>query len=221
MNDQPGPWDPPTEPTPSAPTPSAPNTPGMPPQPGAAPNPPEWAPPGAPHEPPTAPVPPIGPPPADPPPLGGSTAGWGPPPVGTTGPAVATAPGPAPGEPSPSSGNRAGLLVGLIVLAVLVLGGVLAAVLVLSGGGTEIGLDIERCEIAADGSLTASGTVTNPDDGTVDVPVEVTFVEVDGGATVDEDRLELSVPGGAAERWSASGTAGDDVQQVNCEVTAG
>jgi hypothetical protein len=109
----------------------------------------------------------------------------------------------------------------LVVLAILVVGGILAAVLFVGGGDTEIALDIERCEIAADGALTASGTVTNPDGDTVDVPVEVTFVDVDGGATVDTDRIELTVPGDAAERWSASGSAGDDVQQVNCEVTAG
>ncbi len=133
---------------------------------------------------------------------------------------MATAPGPAP-EEAPSGGNRVGLVAGLIVLATLVIGGVLAAVLVLGGDRAELALDIERCEIAADGTLSASGTVTNPDGDAIDVPVEVTFVDVDGGATVDTDRTELSVPGDAAERWTASGTAGDDVQQVNCEVTAG
>lgn len=171
---------------------------------------------------PTEPTPPVTGPPVPPgavpgqpswaPPTPGAPPGWGPPAAPPTGAAL-------PDEPEAST-SRTGLVIGLVVLVALVVGGVVGAVLVL-GGSVEIALDIERCEIAADGTLSASGTITNPDSGSVDVEVDVTFTDVNGGTTVDTDRVELSVPGDAAERWSASGMASDAVDQVNCRVNAG
>jgi hypothetical protein len=86
-------------------------------------------------------------------------------------------------------------------------------------GDSELELSVDTCEIAADGSLGATGTIANRA-GATDVTLEVRFLDADDGSSVDSDRVVVSLPGDAAERWRATGTAPDAVQQVTCEVTA-
>lgn len=163
-------------------------------------------------------APPPGAPPGSPgaAPFGSSpfeAAPYGAPPPG----AVATAGGPS---SEPPKRQRTGLVVGLVVLALLV-AGVVAAVLVLRGGDPDLELAIDTCDIAADGTMSrrrgrsATTAVTR-----ADVTIEVAFSDTDSGNTIETDRTSVSVPGGASERWSASGTAGDDVQRITCDVTA-
>lgn len=162
-------------------------------------------------------APPPGAPPGSPgaAPFGSSpfeAAPYGAPPPG----AVATAGGPS---SEPPKRQRTGLVVGLVVLALLV-AGVVAAVLVLRGGDPDLELSIDTCDIAADGTMSASGTIRNHGGDRADVTIEVAFSDTDSGNTIETDRTSVSVPGGASERWSASGTAGDDVQRITCDVTA-
>lgn len=117
-------------------------------------------------------------------------------------------------EPTKKKG-RTGLVIGLIVILVLVAGGIAVAVLALAGGGSDYTLTVDRCDIAADGSLSAAGTVTGDDD---DVDLQVDFTEVGSGDIVDSATSKVVLSGGSGS-WTASGTAGDSVNQVSCEAT--
>ena len=174
--------------------------------------------------------PPQGPPPAPPtavqptaPPVGGQ--GWGPPQQAYGQPAVGAPPygqmatGPAPTAEEPKK-RRTGLVVGLALLTLVVIGGIVAAAVLLGGGDSDLELAIDSCAIAADGSMSATGTVRNDGGDRADVTVEVVFSDTDSGNTIETDRSSISVPGNASERWSASGSAGDEVQRITCDVTA-
>jgi hypothetical protein len=101
------------------------------------------------------------------------------------------------------------VVVGVVVLLALVAGG---AVLLL-GSGSSPTVAIDRCEIAADGTLTASGTLEG---GDRDTEVEVVFRDVATDAVVDDE--DTDVPGGEGS-WRATGRAGPDVRRVTCVAT--
>ena len=122
-------------------------------------------------------------------------------------------------EPPPAAPRRTGLIVALLVVALLVIGGIVGVVLVVGRGAPELELTIDTCEIAADGTLSATGSVRAGGDA-ADVDVDVTFSDVATDATVDDDSTQVAVPADAAGRWTAAGTAGDTVQQVTCDATA-
>lgn len=221
-----------------APTQSQPTVP-VPPVPAAAPpvppptyqppvQPPAYQPPaGYPAGPPTSPPGPG----AGAPPLGSAPPGvaYGSPPYGSApyGGAQYGAP-PAPGfgtepvEPAPPSGSKKAIAIILIAAVVLLgLGGIaLIGLATFSSGSLEVG--IEQCEIASDGSLSAAGTVTGVSNGNgVDITVE--FIDVDTGDVVDTGTtgVDVSFAGiGPGDLWEVSGRAGDDVQQVRCDVEA-
>jgi hypothetical protein len=172
------------------------------PQPPAPTGPPAWAPPTG---------PPAGPPTA--PPMAGGDTGW-PPPAPPASPGVPVPP--APGA-STGKGRTAAIVVGILVVVALV--GAAGAFVVFGSRSSELELAIDACELAADGSLRATGTIANRA-GATEVRVEVRFLDIDGGDEVDADRVRIELPGDAAERWRASGTAPEDVDQVTCEVTA-
>lgn len=109
-------------------------------------------------------------------------------------------------------------MIALLVVAALVVGGIVTAAVVMGAGSTELTLRIDTCEIAADGTLTATGTINSS--AATDVDVEVTFTDLAGGDVVDTGQQTLTVPEDAAQRWQVTGTAGDDVQRVTCDVTA-
>lgn len=232
MNDeQPGPHEAPTAPVPPAVPPTPPPAPpsqtgpidwtprtpdggAVPPPPPPPPaQPPQWAPPNDPT--PTAVQPTVPPYPAGPPtgpPLAPPDA-WnqppGAPPLGT------------PVEPTtPPTSKKTGLIIGVLVVLALIIGGIVAAAVVLMDSDPQLTLDIEVCEIAADGTMTASGSVENTSGSTADVDIDVVFRNDATSSTVDTDTVELNVPGDSGERWSLSGTAGDDVQRISCDVTA-
>ncbi len=154
-----------------------------------------------PSGPPTAPVPPVG--------------GWtvpAPEPTGFIQPGT-----PEPGGPARRS--RVWVVVAVIVALALVIGGAAGAFVMLTGFG-RLDVSIDTCEIAADGALTATGTVDGPS-GTA-ARVIVDFVDTRSGEVVDSDSTTLDLgtaPG--ADPWRLDGQAGDDVDQVTCEVTAG
>lgn len=165
-------------------------------------------------------------PPADPttqygaPPVGGYPQG--PPPGAFPPPAPADWSTPAAGDPaSPTAPkkNRTALIIGLIVVFALIIGGVAAAIVMMSDSGPDVELSIDTCEIAADGTMTATGSVENLTGDASDVDVEVAFRDVAGSSVVGNDSVEVQVPGNSAERWSAEGVAGDEVQQITCDVT--
>jgi hypothetical protein len=172
------------------------------------------------------PVPPAAPPaPPAPPgaPQGPPTWGqptYGVPQYGTPQPGAplgyAAPPAPAPVQPKKS---RAGLIIGLVVLAALVIGGIVGVALFALGGSGELELTLDTCEIAADGTLTASGVVVGPNGTGVQIDVE--FVDTETGARVDDAATSVDLSfGSSGNPWTVTGTAGDEVQQVTCNATA-
>lgn len=166
---------------------------------------------------PTAPAPPTwGSPPAAPP---TAPPTWGTPPAAP--PSYGTPPETAFGTqpPAPAKKSKAGLIVALLVLAFLVLAGLALAAFALLGS-SDLELTIDRCEIAADGTLTASGTVEGPNGTGVNIDVE--FVDIATDQVVDSDRItiDLGTATSGGDPWEVRGTAGDEVRQVACDVTA-
>jgi hypothetical protein len=160
-------------------------------------------------------------PPTAPPTAPGAPAGWGPPPGSP--PPYGAAPYASPygtpaEEPAPAKKSKAGLIVALLVVALLVVGGIVAALVVMSGSSGELELTVDTCEIAADGSLSATGTVSSS--SATDVEIDLEFTDSATGQVVDDDSVDIAVPEGAAQRWSASGSAGDQVQRVTCTADA-
>jgi hypothetical protein len=167
--------------------------------------------------------PPYTPPPSSPPAWPSPDAGE---PTATQPPVAPPAPGqawgapqygaPAPPPPAPAKKGRAGLIIGLLVVALLVIGGIVGVALVMGGSSGDLALVIDSCEISADGRLSATGTVDGPD-GT-GVRVEVEFVDSATGELADTAGTSVDV--GSGNSWTVTGSAGAEVQQVTCNVTA-
>jgi len=179
--------------------------------------PPAWppgaGPPTAAHVPPVPPVMPTAPPVQQAPPVPQFPTqqfpGQQPPPGGWY------APEPAAAEPAPKS-SRAGSWITAVVIALVAAVGAFFAVQALLGGDGEVTGAVDECNISADGSLTASGWVQSED--ALDGTVEITFEDADGGGEVDRDTVEVSAAAGERAQWTASGSAGADVQGVTCLV---
>ena len=116
--------------------------------------------------------------------------------------------------------KRTGLIVAMVIAGLLVVGGIAGVALLTLGGSSGLELTIDTCEIAADGTLSASGTVGGPS-GT-GVEVQVSFVDLATGSEVDSDTVgvDLGTTASGGDPWQVSGTAGDQVRQVTCDVTA-
>ena len=106
-----------------------------------------------------------------------------------------------------------------IALAVLV-------ILALIGGGIAVAVarsnddftaTINRCSIAADGSLTAKGTV-HTSSGSGSVQVSVQFDDAATRKHVDRSVVGAQLNSNGRGIWTASGSAGDEVQRVTCVV---
>ena len=89
---------------------------------------------------------------------------------------------------------------------------------VLGGDEGEVTLNDDDCEIAADGTLSASGTYKSDSD--VDGSLDVRFDDQDGN---EVDSASVDIKGDADEEipWTATGSAGDDVTKVTCTVSKG
>ncbi|MGI9576699.1 MAG: hypothetical protein ACR2OH_00700, partial [Microthrixaceae bacterium] len=110
-----------------------------------------------------------------------------------------------------------------IIIAVVI--ALLAAVAVflfvsgtLGGGDGDVTIADGSCDIAADGTLSVSGTYTSGSE--VDTSLDVRFDDQDGN---EADKTSVDVKGDADEdiAWSASGQASDDVTKVSCTVSQG
>jgi hypothetical protein len=123
-----------------------------------------------------------------------------------------------PAVPPPST-RKLPLVLAIIVLVFVVLGGIaLGAYFALRSTG-ELDLTVDRCEIAADGTLTAAGTVGGPSGTGVSIDVE--FVDIATDEVVDRGSVGVDLgtaPG--SDPWTVEGNAGDEVRQVDCRVTA-
>jgi hypothetical protein len=105
------------------------------------------------------------------------------------------------------------------VVALLVIGGIVAAVLVLSADDVDVDLAIDTCEIEADGTMSATGAVINDGGQEETVTVEVVFSDSATQDEISSQRARVTAASGSSGRWSASGNAGDSVQRVTCEAT--
>ena len=84
-------------------------------------------------------------------------------------------------------------------------------------GGDDAEITITGCDIAADGTLTATGTLESASE--VDGSLDVRFDNAEDGSEVDSTSTDVSGAADESIEWSASGAAGDDVARVTC--TAG
>ncbi|UDY38113.1 hypothetical protein [Dermatobacter hominis] len=127
-------------------------------------------------------------------------------------------PGAAP-EPTPAKKGKAGLIVGLLVVLLLVVGGVVAFLVANRDSGSDLTATIDTCTIDADGTLTAAGTLRNEGGSESSVKMTVEFRNSDGDAVVDKGTTDVQAPGDGSTDWDVSGSAPDDVQRVTCVVT--
>ena len=169
------------------------------------------------------PVPPVAPPgyPQAPPAAPGAypaQPAYGQPPQGppTYGAPVAAAPD---AEPKKKR-SKAGLIIGILVVLVLLVGGAIAAVTLLGGdSGSDLVATVDRCVIDADGTLTAAGGLKNGGGDQAKARMTVEFNDTSGGDRVDRSFVDVTVKGDGSEKWEATGNAGDDVQKVTCVVS--
>ncbi len=76
---------------------------------------------------------------------------------------------------------------------------------------------MDSCVIEADGTMTASGTVTNDNDDQVTARVTVVFEDAETKDMVDRSFVDdLKVDGKDTADWEATGSAGDEVQRITC-----
>ena len=236
-DDQPtGPGPEPGDPSATPPPPAA-----TPPSPPAAP-PPVWNPPGGPDEPPTVtsnptvavpPVPPPGYPPAPPttpgyaPSPGAVQPNYGQPNYGQPNygqppqapPAYGVPVGVVAAPPAPKK-KRTGLVLGILALVLLaVIAGIGAFVVVGGNSGSDLVASVDRCVIAADGTLSASGTLRNRGGNQQRARMTVVFNNTSGGSRVDRSTLNVTVRADGSANWEAGGRAGDRVQRVTCVVS--
>lgn len=121
-----------------------------------------------------------------------------------------------PGQPAVGDApkkSKAGLIIGLLVVLLLIVGGVVAF-LAFGSGSSDMKATLNTCRIDADGTLTAAGRLTGGSKATI----AVEFKNSDGGSTVDSGTAVVTATGDGAP-WEVTGSAGDDVQKVTCVVT--
>ena len=216
----------PARPVPSEPTEVIPPIGTPPPYRPPAPPPPSWTPPAQPTQPYGGhPYPPYGgqnygTPPASPPqsppttpPYAAGLAYQAPsgaqPPYG---PAAAAPPSSTPAKPR----RRTRWVVATVVVIVLLVAGAVVALVATRDDGLTATID--TCRIDADGTLTASGSLTGGDDDSA--RVSVTFGDVETGSTIDRATADARLTNGSG-RWEATGSTSDeDVRQVTCTVTS-
>jgi flagellar basal body-associated protein FliL len=110
-----------------------------------------------------------------------------------------------PAEPAKKK-SKVGLIIALLVVVLLIAGGAVA--FLVSGSSSSATATLTTCKIDADGTLTASGGLSGDAK-----KVTVEFRNTDGNQQVDSDSVTAS--GG---KWTATGSAPDDVQRVTCVV---
>lgn len=148
-------------------------------------------------------------------PPGAGPPGAGPPGATPPGAIWYATPAAAP-PPEPTTGRRLGRFVVGLIVVLLVVAAVVAGVLVLSARSGGPTVTFRTCDIAGDGALTATGTVSG---GSRSVTVKVEFRDLADNTVVDRGSTTVQVPSGGTSRWKVNGKAGSDVQQITCVAT--
>lgn len=122
-----------------------------------------------------------------------------------------------------SPGNKGGLLA-LIVLIVVVIAATVGFAIVglnaSNNAASPMTMSILECSLSESGETRVAVTLSDSRGDTNDVSLNVVIVDLDTGEEIDATSDNVEVPGQAAQRWEYSGAAGDDVQQITCNVTA-
>jgi hypothetical protein len=123
-------------------------------------------------------------------------------------------PAPAPEAAQPEKkGKGAAIWIVAAILALLVIGGVVAFALGLFDSSSVTDAAVDECVIEADGTMIAKGWVTADER----VTLAVRFQDADSGTELD--RATVTPRGSVDERqsWTAQGSTDDDeVQKVTC-----
>lgn len=111
------------------------------------------------------------------------------------------------------SGRAAAIVLAVLIVALVAIGGFFGF-RALDGSAAAVEGTVDRCHIASDGTLSASGTVTSGEE--TDMTLEIRFEDVTNSTEVDRATVDVSGPTGQPIPWSASGQAPDDVVRVTC-----
>lgn len=130
--------------------------------------------------------------------------------------------GTAAGTGSTGGGSSKVIVIILIASFVALALGAIAVFGLFAVGSSSLEVTVRQCEIMSDGTLTASGTVSGVSNGdAVDVTVEFFDVDTDEVIDTGSTGVDVSLAGtGAPDAWVVTGQAGDEVQQVRCDVEA-
>ena len=107
------------------------------------------------------------------------------------------------------------VVIGVVIVVLVVIGGFFGF-RAMDGSAGSLDGTVDQCHIAADGTLTASGTVTS--DKELDTTLEVSFDNAANDAQVDRTTVDVSGSAGEQVQWIATGQAPDDVTRVTCTM---
>lgn len=159
-------------------------------------------------------------PPTTPPNAPGGNLGTPPPMPPTGGPSSLGSPQSMPNN-SPS--NKGGLLALIVLIVVVIAATVGFAIVGLNASRNAASLmtmSILECSLSEAGETRVTVTLSDTTGDTNDVSLNVIIVDLDTGEEIDTTSDTVEVPGEVSQRWEYSGAAGDDVQQITCNVTA-
>jgi hypothetical protein len=107
------------------------------------------------------------------------------------------------------------VVIGLLIVLLVAVGGVFGFRTLNGSAGTFEGT-VDQCHIAADGTLTASGTITSEE--AMDTTLEVRFDNAADSTQVDRTTVEVAGSAGEQVQWNAAGHAPEDVDRVTCTM---
>lgn len=118
-------------------------------------------------------------------------------------------------QPTKRSGRTAAIVIGVLIVVLFAVGAVFGF-RALRGSSSPFDGTVDRCHIASDGALTASGTVTSDEE--LDETLEVRFEDTATGDEVDRTTVDVRGSGGEQVPWSANGQAPEEVNRVTCTL---
>lgn len=126
--------------------------------------------------------------------------------------------------PQPSSPTNKGGTLALILLIVVVVAATVGFALVglnaSRNANSPMTMSILECSLSEAGDTRVAVTLSDSSGDSNEVSLNVVIVDLDTGEEIDTTTDEIEVAGQASQRWEYSGAAGDEVQQITCNVTA-
>lgn len=129
----------------------------------------------------------------------------------------------SPMQPPSSPSNKGGTLALILLIVVVVAATVGFALVGLNASRnaeSPMTMSILECSLSEAGDTRVAVTLSDSSGDSNEVSLNVVIVDLDTGEEIDTTSDEIEVAGQASQRWEYSGAAGDEVQQITCNVTA-